>query len=68
MDNLINQANEPNGVDITIHDTALYFNGFCPIMKGLPIGAYPLMFGINTAKELEQPIVVTYTFSQKSKE
>ena len=68
VDNLISKANKQNGVNITPDDTVLYFNGFSPMMKSVPILAYPLMFGVNTAKELEQPIMVTYTFVQKRKQ
>ena len=67
LEEMISQGNKKEEAHITSDDIVLYYNGIFPMMKNVPIIAYSLTYGVDTAKELAKPIVVSFSIIGKSK-
>ena len=65
VDQIISQANEPHGQDLTDENVVLYFNGMVPMIKGLPILCYCLMYGQDSTMKMDDSILVTFSIIRK---
>ena len=64
LDRMISQANQRDRDKIDSDAIVVYFNGRIPMMEGIPIFDYILMYGVTT-KELAEPIVISFEIIQK---
>jgi len=67
LEQMISQGDRKPDAYITSDDIVLYYNGMIPMMKNIPIIAYSLVYGVDTAKELAKPIVVSFSIIGKMK-
>ena len=60
LENMVSQGNQGESPDLDKDNVVVFYNGRIPMIQGVPIGAYSMMYGIETADEMNQPILISF--------